>query len=58
MAWDLFEGKHTFHGNDHGGKGYSTRAQLAEVIGVLGPPPPDLLRKGGRTSELFDEQST
>jgi serine/threonine-protein kinase SRPK3 len=39
MVWDLFEGKHMFHGNDPDGKGYSTRAHLAEVIGTLGPPP-------------------
>jgi serine/threonine-protein kinase SRPK3 len=56
MVWDLFEGKHMFHGNDPDGKGYSTRAHLAEVIGMLGPPPLDLLERGTRTSEFFDEE--
>ncbi|KAL4914828.1 hypothetical protein BDW62DRAFT_213128 [Aspergillus aurantiobrunneus] len=36
-VWDLFEGKHLFYDNDPDGKGYSTRAQLAEVVGMLRP---------------------
>lgn len=56
MIWDIFEGKHMFHGGDPDGKGYSTRAHLAEVIGMLGPPPLDLLQKGTRTSEFFDKE--
>jgi serine/threonine-protein kinase SRPK3 len=56
MVWDLFEGKHMFHGNDPDGKGYSTRAHLAEVIGTLGPPPLDLLKQGIRSPEFFDEE--
>ncbi|KAJ5513879.1 hypothetical protein N7463_003431 [Penicillium fimorum] len=38
MIWDLFEGKDMFIGMDPDGKGYSTRAHLAEMIGILGPP--------------------
>jgi hypothetical protein len=37
QIWDLFEGKHTFHGQDPDGKGYSTRVHLAEVVGMIGP---------------------
>lgn len=44
-----------FYGNDPDGKGYSTRAHLAEVIGMLGPPPPELLERGERSAEFFDE---
>lgn len=44
-----------FYGNDPDGKGYSTRAHLAEVIGMLGPPPTDLLRRGIRSHEFFTE---
>ncbi|EZF32053.1 CMGC/SRPK protein kinase [Trichophyton interdigitale MR816] len=55
MVWDLFEGKHMFYGNDPDGKGYSTRAHLAEVIAILGPPPLDMLKCGKRSSEFFDE---
>ncbi|OJI90078.1 hypothetical protein ASPTUDRAFT_25663 [Aspergillus tubingensis CBS 134.48] len=55
MIWDLFEGKHMFHGNDPDGKGYSTRAHLAEVIGLIGPPPLDMLKRGKRSHEFFTE---
>ncbi|KAJ5952320.1 uncharacterized protein N7479_010733 [Penicillium vulpinum] len=55
MAWDLFEGKHLFDGNDPDGKGYSTRAHLSEVIAMLGPPPVTLIRRGTRSSEFFTE---
>ncbi|KAI1135858.1 kinase domain protein [Hypoxylon sp. FL0543] len=53
MIWDLYEGRHLFSGEDPGGKGYSTRAHLAEVIGLLGPPPLDLLQRGVRSLEFF-----
>ncbi|CAG8044535.1 unnamed protein product [Penicillium nalgiovense] len=49
----LFEGRHLFHGNDPDGKGYSTRAHLAEVMGILGPPPLDMLQRGKRSHEFF-----
>ncbi|KAJ5163833.1 uncharacterized protein N7500_005663 [Penicillium coprophilum] len=55
MVWDLFEGKHMFTGMDPDGKGYSTRMHLAEVIGVLGPPPLDFLKRGERSCEFFTE---
>ena len=44
-----------FYGNDPDGKGYSTRAHLAEVIGLLGLAPSDLLKRGKRSSEFFTE---
>jgi hypothetical protein len=53
QIWDLFEGKHMFYGQDPSGKGYTTRAHLAEVVGMLGPPPLDLVRRGVRSSEFF-----
>ncbi|TVY53333.1 Serine/threonine-protein kinase SRPK [Lachnellula cervina] len=55
MVWDLFEGKHMFHGKDPDGKKYSTRAHLAEVMGMLGPPPLDLVEKGVGSFKYFDE---
>ncbi|KAH6715832.1 kinase-like domain-containing protein [Leptodontidium sp. MPI-SDFR-AT-0119] len=55
MIWDLFEGRFLFRGQDPDGKGYSTRAHLAEVIGLLGTPPLDLIQKGVRSSEFFDD---
>ncbi|KAF7888991.1 hypothetical protein EAF00_009291 [Botryotinia globosa] len=53
---DLFEGRHMFHGEDSDNKGYSTRAHLAEVIGMLEPPPLEFLKRGIRTPEFFDKQ--
>jgi len=58
QIWDLFEDKHLFHGNDPDGSGYKTRAHLAEVVGLLGPPPLDLLKRGSRSKEFFDEEGT
>jgi hypothetical protein len=54
-VWDLFKGKHLFYGNDTDGKGYSTRAHLTEVIGILGPPPLDMLQRGKRSHEFFTD---
>jgi len=56
QIWDLFEDKHLFYGNDPDGSGYKTRAHLAEVVGLLGPPPLDLLKRGFRSKEFFDEE--
>ncbi|KAJ5930542.1 hypothetical protein N7466_006035 [Penicillium verhagenii] len=53
IIWDLFEGRHLFYGNDPDGKGYSTRAHLAEVMGILGSPPLDMLQRGKRSQEFF-----
>lgn len=44
-----------FIGSDPDGKGYSTRAHLAEVVGLLGPPPVSLLKRGKRSHEFFTE---
>lgn len=55
MIWDLFEGGHLFCGDDPDGNGYSTCAHLAEVVTLLGPPPPDLLVRGVRSREFFSE---
>ncbi|PNS14678.1 hypothetical protein CAC42_1700 [Sphaceloma murrayae] len=55
MVWDLFESRHLFYGHDPLIGGYSTRAHLADVVALLGPPPLDLLQRGKRSSEFFDE---
>ncbi len=53
----MFEGGHLFHGHDTSpGKGYyTTKAHLAEIIGLIGPPPVDLLGRGNRSKEFFSE---
>ncbi|KAL4884477.1 kinase-like domain-containing protein [Aspergillus karnatakaensis] len=53
MVWDLLEGRRMFYGEEPKSKKYSTRAHLAEVVGLLGRPPLDLLRRGARSSEFF-----
>lgn len=55
MIWDVFEGGHLFHGEDPSGEGYTTRAHLPEVVGLLGPPPPGLLERGVRSGEFFSK---
>ncbi|KAH7085434.1 kinase domain-containing protein [Paraphoma chrysanthemicola] len=35
---------------------YLTRAHLAEVVAMLGPPPQDLLKRGSRSKEFFDDE--
>lgn len=51
--WDLFERKHLFYRDDPDGKGYSTQAHLAEIMGILGPPPLDMLPHGKQSHEIF-----
>ncbi|KAL8848489.1 MAG: hypothetical protein Q9221_006491 [Calogaya cf. arnoldii] len=53
--WDLFEGKHLFYGRDPKENKYLTRAHLADMIALMGPPPPELLKAGKRTAEFFDK---
>ncbi|ODA79301.1 hypothetical protein RJ55_04894 [Drechmeria coniospora] len=55
MIWDIFQGRHLFYGSDPDDGDYSTRAHLAEVIALLGPPPLDLLDRGQRSREFFTE---
>ncbi|KAF2819465.1 kinase domain-containing protein [Ophiobolus disseminans] len=56
MIWDLYEDKHLFHGNHPEDGRYLTKCHLAEVVAMLGPPPLDLLERGSRSKEFFDEQ--
>ncbi|CAH0044611.1 unnamed protein product [Clonostachys solani] len=55
MRWDIFEGKHLFHGIDPKDTAYSTRAHLEEVIGMLGMPPLDLIKVGSRSDEFLTD---
>lgn len=54
QIWDLYEDKHLFYGIDPTEKRYLTRAHLAELIAMLGPPPTDMLERGARSKEFFD----
>ena len=55
LIWDLFENKHMFLGKDPKEEKYMTRAHLSEMVALMGPPPLDLLKRGKRTAEFFDE---
>jgi hypothetical protein len=54
QIWDLYEDKRLFYGIDLTEKQYLTRAHLAELVAMLGPPPMDMLERGTRSKELFD----
>lgn len=42
-----------FYGQDLKEKRYMTRAHIAEIIAMMGPPPLELLQRGKRTAEFF-----
>jgi len=42
-----------FYGQDPKEKRYMTRAHIAEMIAMMGPPPLELLKHGKRTAEFF-----
>lgn len=44
-----------FYGKDPNENRYMTRAHLADMIALMGPPPPDLLKRGKRSAECFDK---
>ncbi|PYH87695.1 hypothetical protein BO71DRAFT_340461, partial [Aspergillus ellipticus CBS 707.79] len=56
MIWDVFENQPLFTGRDpefH--QSYRSRAHLAEMIGLLGPPPLNLLGQVKLSSKFFSE---
>ncbi|KAJ6145509.1 hypothetical protein N7470_009404 [Penicillium chermesinum] len=55
QIWDLFEGGSLFSGRDPEFQTYRSRAHLAEMISLLGPPPPSLLAQGDLTGKFFKE---
>ncbi|KAH7049463.1 kinase-like domain-containing protein [Macrophomina phaseolina] len=55
MVWDAFEGEHLFTGHDPELDTYRGRAHLAEMIALLGPPPPSLLARASLRSKFFSD---
>ncbi|KAF7629650.1 hypothetical protein AFLA_013359 [Aspergillus flavus NRRL3357] len=55
MIWNIFEGGSLFTGHDPEFKAYRSRAHLAEMINLLGPPPPSLLARGKQTHRFFSD---
>ncbi|KAJ6785785.1 hypothetical protein PWT90_03043 [Aphanocladium album] len=54
MIWDIFEGNSLFTGQDPEFNTYRSRAHLAEMISLLGPPPPELVARGQLRHKFFD----
>ncbi|KDQ16239.1 hypothetical protein BOTBODRAFT_107233 [Botryobasidium botryosum FD-172 SS1] len=54
MLWDLLEAKPLCCGIDPRRNEYTSHAQLAELIGLLGPPPMELLDRGKVTAIHFE----
>ena len=53
--WDLLEGKALFDGSDSNYNGkYTSHAHLAQLIGLLGPPPKELLARGTNSGLYFN----
>ncbi|GKZ55682.1 hypothetical protein AnigIFM49718_000765 [Aspergillus niger] len=55
MIWNVFEGGSLFTGYDPEFQAYRSRAHFAEIIRLLGPPPPELLAKGRLRHKLFSD---
>ncbi|KAJ6149183.1 hypothetical protein N7471_000382 [Penicillium samsonianum] len=56
VIWNLFEGESLFSGQDPEYQTYRSRAHLAEMIRLLGPPPPSFLARGVLTQKFFSEE--
>ncbi|KZF25505.1 kinase-like protein [Xylona heveae TC161] len=56
MVWDLFEGESLFTGQDPEFQTYRSRAHVAEIISLLGPPPPTLLAQGRQSHKFFSDE--
>lgn len=41
---------------DSRGSGSADEAHLGQIISLLGPPPPDLLGRGKKISQYFDDK--
>ncbi|KAJ4253304.1 hypothetical protein NW762_010459 [Fusarium torreyae] len=55
IIWDLFEGQHLFTGHDPKFQTYRSRAHLAEMVALLGPPPQTLLESGKLSQKFFTD---
>ncbi|KAK2853215.1 hypothetical protein FQN49_005290 [Arthroderma sp. PD_2] len=56
MIWDIFEGGSLFTGRDPELQTYRSRAHLAEMITLLGPPPPSLLAQDKLSHKFFSDK--
>lgn len=52
--WDLLEAKPLCDGHDSRFDEYTCRAHLAQLVGLFGPPPLELLQRGTETAHYFN----
>ncbi|KAL5332951.1 kinase-like domain-containing protein [Aspergillus crustosus] len=55
MIWNVFEGGSLFSGCDPEFQAYRSRTHLAEIIRLLGPPPPSFLVRGKLRHKFFSD---
>ncbi|KAF3398947.1 hypothetical protein DPV78_007095 [Talaromyces pinophilus] len=55
MIWNVFEGGSLFTRQDPEFQTYRSRAHLAEIISLLGPPPSSFLARGQLTQRFFSD---
>ncbi|EPE02185.1 protein kinase [Ophiostoma piceae UAMH 11346] len=55
LIWDVFENRHLFSGRDPEFNTYRSRAHLASIIALLGPPPPELVARSSVKSKFFSQ---
>ncbi|KAF8594562.1 kinase-like protein [Ceratobasidium sp. AG-I] len=58
LMWELLEAKPLCDGPDIRFDEYTCRAHLAQLIGVFGPPPIELLKRGTETAHYFNLDGT
>ncbi|KAJ5084550.1 protein kinase [Penicillium alfredii] len=54
--WDIYEGGSLFTSQDPEFEKYRSRAYLADIINLLGPPPPSLVARGELRDKLFSSE--
>ena len=58
QIWNLYEGGSLFSGQDPEYQNYRSRAHLAGMIRLLGPPPSSFLARGNLTQKFFSDEGT
>ncbi|KAH0578353.1 hypothetical protein H2248_003967 [Termitomyces sp. 'cryptogamus'] len=56
LIWDIFEDASLFNGFDDEYHTYRGRTHLAEMIAIMGPPPPEFLARGSLASKFFSPE--
>jgi hypothetical protein len=54
--WDLLEGSHLFFAKKN--RVLDDEQHLAEMVSLLGPPPPEFLKRSYKCSQYWDSQGT